>query len=135
MAYWTARIILWLVAVCYGIFAFGRVLNMLGMGGFDWATAPLEWQVIDVFYLAINVAVVFGFVLLRPIGFMAFFLAVVTQFALFWAVSPGEGVDGAPIRGASVFLSYFVPFHIITVVLVVVALFLLRRRDRPEPAE
>ena len=112
MAYWSARVILWLIAVCYGVFAFGHALNILGMGGFDWANAPLSWQLIDVLYLAAD-------------------LAVVSQFALYWAVAPGAGAADA---AGSAFPGYFVPFHVATIALVLVAVFLLWRRDAREAA-
>ncbi|MCB1494521.1 MAG: hypothetical protein KDJ86_01945 [Bauldia sp.] len=131
MAYWSARVILWLIAVCYGVFAFGHALNIFGMGGFDWANAPLSWQLIDVLYLAADLAVVYGFVLLRPIGFVAFLVAVVSQFVLYWAVAPGAGAADA---AGSAFPGYFVPFHVATIALVLVAVFLLWRRDAREAA-
>lgn len=130
MAYWTARVILWLVAICYGVFAFSHALNILGMGGFDWSNAPLSWQLIDVLYLAADLAVVYGFVLLRPVGFVVFFIAVVSQLGLYWAVSPGDA--GPDAAGGSVFLAYFVPFHLTTVLLVLVAILLLSRRQPGE---
>ncbi|MCB1487168.1 MAG: hypothetical protein KDJ88_06895 [Bauldia sp.] len=129
MAWWAARVILWLIAICYGIFAFSHALNILGMGGFDWANAPLSWQLIDVLYLAADLAVVYGFVLLRPVGFVVFFIAVVSQLALYWAVSPA---DAGSASGGSLFLAYFVPFHLATIVLVLVALLLLSLRRAPQ---
>ncbi len=125
MAYWTARVILWLIAVCYSVFAFGHAMNIAGMAGFDWRNAPLAWQLIDVLYIAADLAVVYGFVLLRPIGFMAFFIAALSQLALFWAL-PGEGVGGGAQRSA--YLAIFIPFHIATIALVLVAIVLLRKR-------
>ena len=43
-----ASIVIWLVAAfcCYG--ALVHVLNMLSLTGFDWQSAPLKWQVLDV---------------------------------------------------------------------------------------
>lgn len=125
MAYWTYRIILWLLALVYAYFAFFRMLNITGMNGFDWATAPVSSQILDVFYLAINLVVIYGFVLARPLGFVAFFVAAFSQLVLFILTRPDFEPAGAggPDFIAIIF-DFRVAFQLFTIALVLIALWL-----------
>ncbi|WP_421726541.1 hypothetical protein [Bauldia sp.] len=127
MAYWSYRIILWLIALAYAYFTFVRVLNITGMSGFDWASAPLPWQILDVFYLVVNLVVVYGFVLALPIGFVAFFVAAITQLALYFVVEPTQRQSFEDVA-----FDYRVAFQLVTIALVMAALWLreLARRER-----
>ena len=135
MVTWTSRIILWMIAVCYGYFAFVHLLNIADVSGFDWYSLPLPWQIVELFYLCIDVLVVYGFVLSRPIGFIAFFIASISQFALFALVTPGnlaspESASASPRPPG--YLEYLAIFHGTTIALVLLAMLLwwiARRRE------
>lgn len=127
MVYWTSRIILWVVAVCYGYFAFVHLLNIADVSGFDWYSLPLPWQIVELFYLAIDVLVVYGFVLSRPIGFIAFFVAAISQFVLFAVATPGNLASPESASVASRppdYLEYLAIFHGTTIALVLFAMLL-----------
>lgn len=133
IAYWAARIILWVIAFLYAYFAFVRVLNITSMGGFDWRAMSLSGQLLDVFYLAVNAAVVYGFVLVRPIGFIAFFVAAISQIAIYIAARPEiagtpEAIEEATRQSA--YLDKLIVFQSVTIVLVLVALYLMRLSQR-----
>jgi len=127
MVYWTSRIILWVIAVCYGYFALVHLLNIADVSGFNWYALPLPWQIVELFYLAVDILVVYGFVLLRPVGFIAFFVAAISQFVLFAVVNPG---NLASPESASVsprppgYLEYLAIFHGTTIALVLLAMLL-----------
>ncbi len=55
-----AAIIIGVVALLYAYGAAVHALNMLSLTGFDWVTAPLKWQVLDVVYFILDVLVVLG---------------------------------------------------------------------------
>lgn len=122
----------------YGIaaaFAYGacvHVANMAGLTGFDWLSAPLKWQVLDVVYLALDVAVVAGVILAKRFWIVAFGIAAVSQIILYtilrsWVLDvpaafavPPESVN---------YLDGLVVFHIASLV-VVGALLFLRMQTR-----
>ncbi len=39
-----------------------HIANIAGFNGFDWLSAPLKWQLLDVVYLVLDIAVVAGVV-------------------------------------------------------------------------
>jgi hypothetical protein len=127
MVYWTSRIILWMIAVCYGYFALVHLLNIADASGFNWYSLPLPWQIVELFYLAVDLLVVYGFVLSRPIGFIAFFVASISQFVVLAVVAPGSL---ASPESASVvprppdYLEYLAIFHGATIALVLLAMML-----------
>jgi hypothetical protein len=45
------KLVLWVIAAFYACGALVHLLNMAGFSGFDWRTAPLKWQVLDIAYL------------------------------------------------------------------------------------
>ncbi|MFK7967540.1 MAG: hypothetical protein AB8C46_26565 [Burkholderiaceae bacterium] len=51
---------IWVIAAFYLYGAGVHVMNMLSLTGFEWQSAPLKWQVLDVVYLVIDLAVVVG---------------------------------------------------------------------------
>ena len=64
-----ATIVIWVVAAFYGYGALVHALNMLSLPGFDWRSAPLTWQALDVTYLLLDILVVVGLLLGWRAGF------------------------------------------------------------------
>ena len=124
-----AKIILWVVAAFYAYGAVVHILNMAGFAGFDWLRAPLKWQVLDVVYLILDVAVVVGLVLGWRLGYFAFFTAAVSQILLYtvfraWIIDVPAEFARPPEEVR--YLDSFVVFHIVTIALVGVAIWLQR---------
>ena len=78
-----ATFIIWIIAIFYLYGAAVHVFNILGLSGFDWREAPLKWQVLDVVYLIIDLIVVVGLILSWKIGFIAFYVAAISQIILY----------------------------------------------------
>lgn len=121
----TASIVIWLVAAFYFYGAAVHVFNILSLSGFDWRAAPTKWQVLDVVYLILDALVVVGLVLSWKLGFIAFYVAAVSQIILYtllrnWIIDvPAEFAVSEEQRG---YLTGLVIFHCVTVVLVSLAL-------------
>ncbi len=120
-----ASIIVWIVALFYAYGALVHVMNMLSLTGFDWRSAPVKWQVLDVVYLVIDVFVVAGLLLSWKVGYVAFYLAALSQIVLYtafrsWIVDvPPEFAVSDEQRS---YLTGLVVFHCVTLVLVTIAL-------------
>ncbi len=125
-----ATIIPWVVAAFYLYGAAVHVLNMLSLTGFDWRSAPLKWQVLDVVYLAIDLLVVVGLILSWKVGFIAFYGAALSQIILYtflrdWIIDvPAEFAVTEEQRS---YLTSLVIFHGVTIVLVTWALWFRSR--------
>ncbi len=52
------RIYLGLVAVLFGFGAAVHVANILGLSGYQWASAPMSWRIFDIVFLALDLSVV-----------------------------------------------------------------------------
>jgi len=118
---------------CYGIaaaYAYGacvHIANMAGLTGFNWLSAPLKWQVLDVVYLALDVAVVVGIILAKRFWIVAFGIAAISQIVLYttlrsWVLDvpaafavPPESVN---------YLDGMVAFHIASLAVIGALLFL-----------
>lgn len=126
-----ASIVIWVVAAFYCYGALVHVLNMFSLTGFDWGSAPLKWQVLDVSYLLLDLLVVVGLILSWKAGLVAFYLAAFSQILVYtlfreWIIDvPAEFAVSDEQRG---YLTSLVIFHCITLVLVSVALW-SRSRD------
>lgn len=126
----TASIVIWLVAAFYFYGAAVHVFNILSLSGFDWRAAPTKWQVLDVCYLILDAIVVIGLVLSWKLGFVAFYLAAISQIILYtvfrnWIVDvPAEFAVSEEQRG---YLTGLVIFHCVTIVLVSAALWVRTR--------
>ena len=120
-----ASIVIWIVAAFYGYGALVHVLNMLSLTGFDWRAAPLKWQVLDVSYLLVDLLVVVGLIMSWRAGFVAFYVAALSQIFLYtvlreWIIDvPAEFAVSEEQRG---YLTTLVIFHCVTLVLVSAAL-------------
>lgn len=125
-----ASIIIWIVALFYLYGAAVHVFNILGLSGFDWKAAPLKWQVLDIVYLVIDLLVVAGLILSWKAGFIAFYVAAISQIILYtvfreWVIDvPPEFSVSEEQRG---YLTSLVVFHCVTFILVTFAL-LIRTR-------
>lgn len=120
-----SSIVVWLVAAFYLYGAAVHLFNIFSLSGFDWRTAPTKWQVLDLVYVVLDLVVVVGLVLSWRVGFVAFYLAALSQIILYtvlrdWIMDvPAEFALSEEQRGS---LTGLVVFHCITVVLVSVAL-------------
>ena len=128
-----ARLVLWVIAAFYAYGALVHVLNIASLTGFDWAQAPRKWQVLDVVYLVLDIGVALGLVLRGRAGTVCFFLAAFSQIALYtlgraWIldVPPAFARSADDLR----YLDGLVAFHLVTVMLMLWALFVLRRAGR-----
>lgn len=124
-----AKIIIWIVAAFYGYGALVHILNMAGKSGFNWLEAPLKWQALDIVYLVLDLTVVFGFILGWRVGYVAFFVAVISQIVLYtvfrtWILDVPEKFYRAPEEVK--YLDTLVIFHVVTIILVVLAIWLKR---------
>ena len=127
-----SKIILWIVALFYLYGAAVHVMNMLSLTGFDWSAAPLKWQMLDVVYLVLDLMVVAGFVAGWKPGFVAFYVAAISQIILYtllrpWVVDVPAEFAVSPEQEA--YLTTLVIFHVVTLVLVSVAIYMTRRGD------
>ncbi len=120
-----ASIIIWIVALFYAYGALVHVMNMLSMTGFDWSSAPLKWQILDIAYLVIDVVVVGGFLLRWKAGAIAFYLAALSQIVLYtflrsWIID--VPIEFAVSDEQQSYLNGLVVFHCVTLILVTFAL-------------
>lgn len=125
----TARIILWGIAAFYAYGALVHVANITGLSGFNWLRAPLKWQLLDIVYLVLDIAVVLGILLEKRFGIVAFFIAAASQIVLYarfrsWVVDVPE--EFLPTEEQIAYLDLLIGFHILTIVLMLVALRLRR---------
>ncbi|MET0070715.1 MAG: hypothetical protein ABW096_11820 [Candidatus Thiodiazotropha sp.] len=82
-----ATAVIWITALFYLYGAVVHVYNILGLSGFDWYTTPLKWQVLDVAYLVIDIVVVVGLSLGWKAGFLAFYVAAISQIVLYTVIN------------------------------------------------
>ena len=130
------RIVSYGIAAAYAYGAYVHVANMAGLSGFDWPSAPLKWQVLDVVYLILDLAVVTGVVFARRFWIVAFGIAAISQIVLYTAlrswvldvpaafVVPPEGVN---------YLDGLVAFHLASLA-VVGTIFLIAERTQRMPS-
>jgi len=120
-----SRIILWVIAAFYAYGAYEHIASIAGGHGYTWSEAPLKWQITDIVYLALDIVVVVGFLLRWRIGVVAFFIVAISQILLFtvlrsWVVDVPVKFTPAPAHLS--YLTMVVIFHIVAIVLVLVAL-------------
>jgi hypothetical protein len=126
-----AKAIIWIIALFYLYGAAVHVLNIMGLSGFDWGEAPFKWQVLDIVYLVIDLLVVVGLFLSWKVGFVAFYVAAISQVILYtvfrdWIVDvPAEFSVTEEQRG---YLTTLVIFHCVTIILISLALWIRKKR-------
>jgi len=119
------RIILWLIAAFYAFGAYEHIASIAGQHGYTWSEAPLKWQVLDILYLTLDIVVTVGFLLRWRIGVFAFFAVAVSQIVIYtllrsWFVDVPAKFTPAPEHLG--YLNMLVIFHVVAIVLVLVAL-------------
>lgn len=120
------------LAAFYGYGAAVHVANVMGWMGFDWALAPLKWQVLDGLYLALDIAVIVGLLSGSAWALPALILAATSQILLYtafraWVLDVPADFAVAPSDVA--YLDGLVIFHIAC--LVALGAVFLRNRRRP----
>lgn len=118
-------IVLVLISAFYAYGALVHILNMVGLRGFDWLSAPLKWQVLDVVYLALDVVVALGLWQRWRASIIAFYVAAFSQIALYtigrsWIMDVPEPFEQGP--EAMTYLNGLVVFHVLSLALVTFAL-------------
>ena len=120
-----ASIVIWTVALFYAYGAAVHVMNMFSLSGFDWQTAPLKWQALDVVYLVVDVVVVVGLLMSWKMGYVAFYFAAISQIVLY-TILRGWIIDVPPEFAVTAeqqsYLTGLVIFHVVTLVLVTAAI-------------
>jgi len=118
-------LILVLISAFYAYGALVHVLNMAGLRGFNWLSAPVKWQILDVVYLGLDLVVAFGLWQRWRASIVAFYVAAVSQIALYtigrsWIMDVPEAFAQGP--EAMAYLNGLVVFHLLSLVLVSLAL-------------
>ncbi len=118
-------IVLWIVTLFYAYGALVHVLNMLSLSGFDWLTAPLKWQLLDVIYLVIDVTVCVGLTRRHGYAILSFYVAAASQIVLYtalrdWIMDVPEAFAVTPSQES--YLTVLVIFHLVTLTAVTFAL-------------
>ena len=116
---------LWCVAAFYLYGAAVHVGNMASLTGFVWPEAPLKWQALDVIYLALDLCVAVGLALKWRASIAAFYIAALSQIILYtigrdWVLDVPNAYRPAP--DDLNYLDGLVAFHIVTIVVVSIAL-------------
>ena len=117
----TSKIVLWAIALFYLYGATVHVLNMLSLMDFDWPSAPLKWQVLDVVYLVIDLIVVVALPRRWRTGIVAFFLAATSQIVLYTVLRSWITDVPEPFAVSAEQMSYLtglVVFHLLSLIAV-----------------
>ena len=130
--FWLRRAILTAIAAFYAYGAFVHVANMAGLTGIDWFSAPFKWQVLDIVYLILDLTVMVALIPGRRVGVIAFYAAAVSQIMLYtlfrdWIMDVGPAFTRTPEEIA--YLDTLVGFHVVSMVLVSLALTMPRSRN------
>ena len=107
-------------------------VNVLGLGGFEWADAPTKWQVLDIAYRILDVIVLLGFFERAKVFIVAFYIAALSQIVLYtalrpWVVDVPEAFQFTPQQNQ--YLTTVGVFHGVTIVLVTGAVRFVRLAD------
>ena len=124
--------VLIIVSAFYAYGAAVHVANMLSLTGFDWMRAPLKWRLLDIAYLALDIAVAWGLWRRWPVSVAAFFIAAGSQILLYtlgrdWVLD--VPVEFTPPPESVAYLDGLVVFHLVSVFAVAAALLLLGRKE------
>lgn len=107
------------IALFYLYGAIVHIANMASLTGFPWMSAPLKWQILDIVYLIIDVAVVVLLFLRPKISVLLIVIAATSQIVLYtigraWIVVVPEPFQPAPEDLS--YLNGLIGFHIISLV-------------------
>lgn len=111
------RYVAYVLAAFYTYGALVHVANMLGLTGFVWADAPAKWQLLDISYFVLDVAIVITILLRKPAAIWLFWLAAFSQVCLYtlgrdWVLDVPAAF--APNEDGVAYLSLLVTFHIVS---------------------
>lgn len=125
------RGILLTIAALYAYGAMIHVVNMSGLAGIEWSSTPLRWRLFDVVYLILDVVVVVGFVLRLTVGYVAFYIAAVSQILLYgifgdWMLGGMDVPVISPEQMSNV--TTLIVFHLVTLLLVSIVLCVTLRK-------
>ena len=131
-----ATIILGVVAAFYAYGALVHVLNMASLNGFDLSQATLKWQLLDIVYLVLDIIVAVGLPLRWRVGYWAFCAAALSQIFLYtvfrtWVLDVPENI--ARTANEAAYLNNLVLFHIVTIVLVSLSIWLHKKANSTRP--
>ena len=119
------RLVLWVIAAFYAYGAYEHIASIAGQHGYAWSEAPFKWQALDIVYLTLDIVVVVGFLLRWRIGVFAFFAVSVSQLLLYTLLRPwilDVPVKFTPTPEHLGYINMLVIFHIVSILLVLVAL-------------
>ncbi|MDF1765504.1 MAG: hypothetical protein P1V29_03865 [Gammaproteobacteria bacterium] len=124
-----SRALLLLIAIFYAYGGIVHLANMLGMAGYDWMTGPFKWRVLDVVYLMLDATVAIGLVARWKVAYLAFFTAATSQIILYtiganWIMT--VPIEFLPDTGHEMALGSLVTFHVVTLVLMALSMWLHR---------
>lgn len=77
--YLPTRIFFWIVAALFAYGGIVHVANILSLSGYAWSESPPAWQIFDIVFLALDVAVVAGVLARSGVAVIAFIAAAVLQ--------------------------------------------------------
>ncbi|MEO1002517.1 MAG: hypothetical protein AAFX65_05325 [Cyanobacteria bacterium J06638_7] len=114
----------WILVLVSAFYAYGalvHVLNIVGLSGFEWSSAPLKWKSLDVIYLLLDVTVCMGLFRGLSISILAFYSAGLSQTVLYtrlrsWIMDVPDAVAITPDQDS--YLSVLVIFHVTALLLV-----------------
>ena len=110
-----------IVSAFYAYGALVHVLNILGLTGFDWLSAPFKWQVLDIVYLVLDLLVAALLVTRSKVAIVSFYIAATSQIALYtigrsWVLDVPP--EFAPSNDQIAYLDTLVMFHILSITFV-----------------
>ncbi|MEO0882187.1 MAG: hypothetical protein AAFY34_05600 [Pseudomonadota bacterium] len=119
----------------YGTFV--HIANMASLTGFDWPSAPVKWQVLDVVYLILDLVVVVGLLFRQRLGVTAVILAATSQILLYtllrsWVLDVPQEILPSPEQQN--YLNILVGFHAISISLVLASLAWWRFQSTERPS-
>lgn len=126
-----------IITTFYAYGAAVHVMNMLSLTGFDWASSPIKWRVLDWVYLLMDVSVAIGLVLKWRVGFVCFFCAAFSQIVLYtafrsWVVDVPAAFQRSPEELA--YLDTLLMFHAVTILVMIACLSILAATAKSEPS-
>ena len=100
-----------------------HLLNMASRTGFAWPNAPTHWKALDIIYLIVDIAVVYGLLSGSRFGGVLLAGAAASQIVLYtamrdWVLNVPE--DYAVDDAQRSYLNVLVGFHIITLIIIFV---------------
>ncbi len=98
-----------------------HVLNMCSRTGFAWPTAPTHWKALDIGYLIVDIAVVYGLLIGSRLGVVLLAGAAASQIVLYtamrdWVLNVPD--DYAVDDAQRSYLNVLVGFHILTLIVI-----------------